>query len=38
MHLAQESTQFKCYEYTAVYVDDLCNAAESPSAIFIFLR
>ena len=23
----------KCYEYIAVYVDDLCIAAESPSAI-----
>ena len=22
----------RCYEYTAVYVDDLCIAAESPSA------
>ena len=33
MHLAQESTQFLCYEYIAVYVDDLCIAAESPSAI-----
>ena len=33
MHLAQESTQFRCYEYIAVYVDDLCIAAESPSAI-----
>ena len=33
MHLAQESTQFKVYEYIAVYVDDLCIAAESPSAI-----
>ena len=33
MYLAQEGTQFKCYEYIAVYVDDLCIAAESPSAI-----
>ena len=33
MHLAQESTQFRCYEYIAVYVDDLCIAAKSPSAI-----
>ena len=23
----------RCYEYIAVYVDDLCIAAESPSAI-----
>ena len=23
----------KCYEYIAVYVDDICIAAESPSAI-----
>ena len=33
MHLAQEKLQLKCYEYIAVYVDDLCIAAESPSAI-----
>ena len=33
MYLAQESTQLRCYEYIAVYVDDLCIAAESPSAI-----
>ena len=24
----------RCYEYIAVHVDDLCIAAESPSAIF----
>ena len=29
MHLAQESTNLKCYEYIAIYVDDLCIAAES---------
>ena len=33
MHLAQESTKFKVLEYFAVYVDDLCIAAESPRAI-----
>ena len=38
MHLAHESLNMKapnlrCYEYTAVYVDDLCIAAESPSTI-----
>ena len=33
MHLAQESTQLRCYEYISVYVDDLCIAAESPSPI-----
>ena len=33
MHLAQESTNLRCYEYIAVYVDDLYIAAESPSAI-----
>ena len=33
MHSSQESTQIEVYEYIAVYVDDLCIAAESPSAI-----
>ena len=33
MHLAHESTHSRCYEYISVYVDDLCIAAESPSAI-----
>ena len=33
MHLTQKSTQLRCYEYITVYVDDLCIAAESPSAI-----
>ena len=33
MHLSQESTQLRCYEYIVVYVDDLCIAAESPSII-----
>ena len=32
MYLAQESTQFEVV-FIAVYVDDLCIAAESPSAI-----
>ena len=29
----RKSPNLKCYEYIAVYVDDLCIAAESPSAI-----
>ena len=29
----RKAANFKCYEYIAVYVDDLCIAAESPSAI-----
>ena len=33
MYLAQESPNLRCYEYIAVYVDDLCVAAESTSAI-----
>ena len=34
MQLAQESTHnLRCYEYIAVYVHDLCRAAESPSTI-----
>ena len=32
MHFAQESTQFTVLQVHAVYVDDLCIAAESPSA------
>ena len=33
MHLAQKAPNLKCYEYIAVNVDDLCIAAESPSAM-----
>ena len=33
MHLAKEITQFEVLEYIAVYIDDLCIAAESPSTI-----
>ena len=29
----KEAPNLRCYEYIAVYVDDLCIAAESPSAI-----
>ena len=29
----KKAPNLKCYEYIAVYVDDLCIAAESPSAI-----
>ena len=29
----RKAPNLKCYEYIAVYVDDLCIAAESPSAI-----
>ena len=38
MHLAQENPNLKCHEYIAVYVDDLCIAAESPSAITDILK
>ena len=30
----KKAPNLKCYEYIAVYVDDLCIAAESPSAGF----
>ena len=33
MHLARKTLNLRCYEYIAVYVDDQCIAAESPSAI-----
>ena len=33
MHLDQESPNLRCYEYIAVYVDNLCITAESPSTI-----
>ena len=34
-----KAPNLKCYEYIAVYVDDLCIAAESPSAIIqIFVK
>ena len=29
----RKAPKFRCYEYIAVYVDDKCIAAESPSAI-----
>ena len=29
----RKARNLRCYEYIAVYVDDLCIAAESPSAI-----
>ena len=29
----RKAPNLTCYEYTAVYLDDLCIAAESPSAI-----
>ena len=29
----RKAPSLSCYEYIAVYVDDLCIAAESPSAI-----
>ena len=29
----RKAPNLRCYEYIAVYVDDLCIAAESPSAI-----
>ena len=30
----RKAPNLRCNEYIAVYVDDLCIAAESPSAIF----
>ena len=33
MHLTQGKPILKCYEYIAVYVDDLCIAPESPGTI-----
>ena len=33
MHWLRKAPNLRCYEYIAVYVDDLCIAAESPSAI-----
>ena len=30
----RKAPNLRCYEYIAVYVDDLCISAESPSAIF----
>ena len=29
----RKAPNLRCYEYIAVYVDDLCIAAEAPSAI-----
>ena len=29
----RKAPNLRCYKYIAVYVDDLCIAAESPSAI-----
>ena len=34
----REAPNFRCYEYIAVYVDDLCIEAESPSAIIQIVR
>ena len=33
MHLARKAPNLRRYEYIAVYVDDLCIAAESSSMI-----
>ena len=34
----RKAPNLRCYEYIAVYVDDLCIAAESPSAIIQILK
>ena len=34
----RKAPNLRCYEYIAVYVDDLCIAAESPSAIFQIVK
>ena len=34
----RKAPNLKCYEYIAVYVDDLCIAAESPSAIIYIFK
>ena len=34
----RKAPNLKCYEYIAVYVDDLCIAAESPSAIIHIIK
>ena len=34
----RKAPNLRCYEYIAVYVDDLCIAAESPSAIIRILK
>ena len=33
MNWFRKAPNLRCYEYIPVYVDDLCIAAESPSAI-----
>ena len=33
-----KAPNLRCYEYIAVYVDDLCIAAESPSAIISIIK
>ena len=34
----RKAPNLRCYEYIAVYVDDLCIAAESPSATFQYFK
>ena len=34
----RKAPNLRCYEYIAVYVDDLCIAAESPSVIIDILK
>ena len=34
----RENKALKCYEYLAIYVDDLCNAAQSPGQIIQTLK
>ena len=37
-HGHYDSPNLRCYEYIAVYVDDLCIVAESPSAIIQIVK
>ena len=34
----RENKALKCYEYLAIYVDDLCNAAQNPGQIIQTLK
>ena len=34
----RKAPSLRCYEYIAVYVDHLCIAAESPSAIILIFK
>ena len=36
--LMRENINLKCYEYLAIYVDDLCIAAQNPGKIILTLK